>query len=246
MEHIISLPEYDTIAYLVAGLAALAAADLIFGTRTFFRADWSISVTTTVVIVALAVGHVVALLSALLIENYGVNAFTSPPTTYLMEKDTCRQQSRLPIQYFSALDCSTQQKINDKLGREERTKDLKGSNLFWEAYNNAKQNDYAFKRIVTFHEQYNFSRNMSFVALLAAITILFRGKRGVRLGAAHAASHEIPKWVTRRWPLFAAFLFIGVVFFARYLYFYRAHSIEVLTSYAYAVEGDKKSSAEKN
>ena len=240
MEHIVSLPEYDVVAYLVAGLAALAVADLIFGTRIFFRSNWNLAATTAIVIVAYVLGHIVAVCSTYTIENYIVNGALSSPTTYLMTDNCSPKEQPYHVFYFAPFECSTQKKIHEKLDKDPRTKGIESANLFWEAYNNAKQNDDAFKRIVTFHEQYSFSRNISFVAFLAALAVILRSYCHAQLKIEDWEKNNIPGWL--QWPgrVCVAFLLIGLVFFMRYLYFYRAHSIEVLTSYAYAAEPDKR------
>jgi hypothetical protein len=240
MENIVSLPQYDVLAYLVAGLATFATADLLFDKRIFFRGDWNVSVTTTIVIAAYVTGHVLAVASTLVIESgivHGPMSFS--PAVDLMDEKACNEAGGAFSAYFGALQCSTQKKIQEKLAKEDRTKDLKGTQLFWEAYNNAKQDEDAFKRIVTFHQQYNFSRNMSFVALLAVLVLILHCK--YRFGIS-PNNKGIPHWLGHRWILLAVFFFVGVTLFARYLYFYRAYSIEVLTSYAYATEAEKKKS----
>jgi hypothetical protein len=42
VEHLVALPQYDVLAYLIVGLAAIAACDLIYSKRIFFRGDWDI------------------------------------------------------------------------------------------------------------------------------------------------------------------------------------------------------------
>jgi hypothetical protein len=118
--------------------------------------------------------------------------------------------------------------------------------LYWEAYNTAKQNKEAFDRITTFHELEIFSSNITFACLTAIALVLFNfateRRSGNRKGRNHARKtlctpgttfKRLPKWArTPAWQI-VAFLIVGLVMFSRYLYFTRAHTIEVLTSYAY-------------
>jgi hypothetical protein len=168
--------------------------------------------------------------AAYIVEDYVVIRFMKPPITYLMAEPCGTSNGPFPA-YFSPLECNTQNKIKEKV-QKGANKNLQGAELFWEAYNTAKQDEHAFDRIVTFHQEYIFNRNMSFASFLAALALIVQLVRRVTL----PKTCKFPKWLQHPRSLLAAFLFIGVILFERYLYFYRAHTIEILTSYAYGVE----------
>ncbi len=232
MEHLVALPQYDVLAYLIVGLAAIAACDLIYRKRVFFRGDWGISVGSTIVIAAYVVGHIIAVFSTVVIEGYIVGPWMAP-VVHLMAQP-CDKSDGSRLSYFAPLECNTQNKIKEKIKRDDKNRTLEGSILFWEAYNTAKQDEHAFERIVTFHQLYNFSRNMSFASFLAAVAVLIQlFRRRTASENNTAVEYGLPAWLQNRGWQFIAFLFVGCVLFSRYLYFYRAHTIEILTSYAY-------------
>jgi hypothetical protein len=256
LEHIVALPQYDVLAYLIAGLAAIAVCDLIFGSRIFFRGDdWGVSRVTILIVVGYIAGHVISVFSAWVIEDNLIGRSFGPPTAYLMNRNcnrppepTCGQKvvdffkGNLPYMgYFAPLECTTQAKVDERLqkdGQRQLDDGKHSTELFWHAYNTAKQNEDAFERIVTFHQEYNFSRNIAFVALLAALAVFVQWWRRAPRPVKDWEEHGVPDWMKKRSLLFVIFLLVGAVLFARYLYFYRAHSIEVLTSYGYGVESN--------
>jgi hypothetical protein len=156
------------------------------------------------------------------------------PIVHLLTPQPC-QKSEPPFWlYFAPLECNTQNKIYARIKKDDKDRNLETSVLFWEAYNTAKQDEDTFERIVTFHQQYNFSRNMSFASFLAAAAVLFQLLcRPTGSENDITAAFGLPAWLQNRGWQFLAFLFVGCVLFSRYLYFYRAHTIEILTSYAY-------------
>jgi hypothetical protein len=249
LEHIVALPQYDVLAYLIAGLAAIAACDLVFGSRIFFRgSDWGVSRVTILIVVGYVAGHVISVFSTWIVEENLVGRGLGRPTQYLM-KQNCSPApppqgfvtffAATYVGYFTPLECNTQAKIDERLqrdGKRELGDGAHDADLFWHAYNSAKQNEDGFERIVTFHQEYNFSRNMSFVAFLAALAVVVQWRRRAPISIEDWKEHGVPDWMKKRSSLFIIFLFVGAVMFARYLYFYRAHSIEILTSYGYGVE----------
>lgn len=256
MEHIVALPQYDVLAYLIAGLAAIAVADLIFGTRIVFRSqDWGVSRITVLIVVGYVGGQIIGVLSTWLMEQELVNRGFGSPTSQLM-RPSCDTPNldwpqrvvrffydALPfVGYFEPLECNTQNTIIEKLKanhKDSLNEPKLYPALFWEAYNTAKQDTDAFERIVTFHREYSVCRNMSFVSFLAAFAVIVQRSRNRLISVEDGKDLGVPRWLERRRLLLVVFLFVGAALFARYLYFYRAHSIEVFTSYGYAVESKK-------
>jgi len=156
------------------------------------------------------------------------------PIVHLLTSRPCQSSQPPFFLYFAPLECDTQDKIYARTKKDNKDRNLEGETLFWEAYDTSKQDESAFERIVTFHQMYNFSRNMSFASFLAAAGVLFQLRCKPRSSETNIpVAFGLPAWLQNRGWQFLAFLFVGFILFLRYLYFYRAHTIEILTSYAY-------------
>jgi hypothetical protein len=233
MEHLIALPSFDVFAYLMVGITAIAMYDLYIGTGLFFRNEWTVSVGTVFVIAAYVLGHVISTASTLAIELPVIDGWAKRPEFNLLvtqdaaEKAHTQTARVLLGPYFDPLDDTTQAKI-----KERPYKSI--GELFWQAYDIAKRDEHAFERINTFHQLYIFCRNMMFVFLLAAIAVKVRGNRR---RTAVSEIEGLPPWLGNPHWQAVVLLVVSFVLFTRYLYFFRAHSIEILTSYAYAYDG---------
>jgi hypothetical protein len=235
MDSHLSLPDYDIFAYLMVGLALLAASDLIFGTTILVKGEWNPSNTALTVIAAYVIGQLTAFGAATIFESKPVVAALGRPADFLVPSDTTPKINSLrrltaPPSYFLPLHPNTLKSIAAK-----NEKMLKSEELYWEAYNIVKQDEHAFERMTTFSRLYNFCRNMAFASLLAAITVfttrVWRWATGTPPPV--LAVEGLPRWLSKpRWQL-AAFSFTGVILYVQYLFYLRAHSIEVLTTYAY-------------
>jgi hypothetical protein len=247
MESLISLPIFDVFSYLIVGLVLIASYDLIFDARIFFQANWGLSRTTTTVIAAYVLGHVITFASVNLFDGLIVDDLLCRPTIHLMYQPTAKEQDQprsLPSRlgeallsnYFVPLTDNVRQKIN-LAAKDIKCPDKYHSceQLFWLAYNTVKENKDAFDRITTFYQLEIFCRNISFACLLVTVMLLVKiaKQSGKETDAKKHTSLMLPHWLsTPPWQC-AAFFFVGLVMFTRYLYFIRAHTIEVLTSYAY-------------
>jgi hypothetical protein len=247
----LSFPVFDIFSYLIVGLILIATCDLIFGTQTFFHKDWGLSTTTAILITAYVLGHVVTFLSTNTFERLIVNRAMKPPAIHLMhKKDEAKPTTiekvvdqmsdtflALSSQYFGALEPNTQTKITAKNPTLAEACTSKGecAELYWEAYNTVKQNKEAFERLLTFNERANFCRNVSFASFVIALLVLVRlWRRGGKYALKPTVKiNGLPQWPTLPAWQATIFVIVGLIMFSRYLYFYRAHTIEILTSYAY-------------
>jgi hypothetical protein len=230
MEHLVALPSFDVFAYLMVGITAIAMCDLYIGNRLLFRHELTVTAGTIVVIAAYVLGHVISTASTVAIELPIIDGWADRPEYNLLVTRADAEKAHTPLArallgpYFDPLDETTQAKIKEKPYKSV-------GELFWRAYDIVKRDEHAFERINTFHELYIFCRNMTFVLLLMAVVISVRGRK------ATAGLHRLPRALGK--PLWHIVVLFGVsiVLFTRYLYFFRAHSIEILTSYAYAYDG---------
>lgn len=252
MEKIITLTDYDIFAYLMVGIAVLAASDLVLGSRFVFRNQWGFGIVTMMVISAYVLGQILAGPAELILEQIAVRQFLKTPVHYLVltrkqyeeiaEPDNdfvarCNDRYEQTMQeryfittvlsYFQPLSCVIQQQI-----RKDKKSIKDGQELFYEAYAIARNDDKTAERLGTFSRLYIFCRNMAFAALLAAVAVLFRWRRG---RCAHWRALEaagLSPWLTYpRWQ-FAIFATAAVALFFRYVFFYRLYSVEVLTAFA--------------
>jgi hypothetical protein len=231
---LVSLSDYDIFAYLMIGVAMLAANDLIFGTNNFFKGDWNTGNITITVVAAYVIGQVTAFGAAEVLER-ATASLLGRPIEFLVPGENAKAANWLKCIpglgfYFDKLHDNTLAEI-----AKRNEKNLEGAELFWEAYNAVKQNENAFDRITTFSRLYHFCRNMAFASFLAAfVVVVVRIWRGSTKTPAPVLVFEgLPRWLTiPRWQ-FVAFTLVGVLLYIRYLEYFRSHSIEVLTTYAY-------------
>lgn len=165
----------------------------------------------------------VSSISTLAIELPIIDGWAKPPVFSLLASKEAEKANAWPARilmapYFDRLDDNTQAKI-----RERKPQQNDAMELFWQAYDTAKTQEHAFERVTVFQELYIFCRNMAFVLLLAAI---------VRAPQRHAPTAGLHRLADPRWQSLIFFA-VALVLFGRYLYFLRAHSIEILTAYAY-------------
>ena len=84
MEKIITLTDYDIFAYLMVGIAVLAASDLVLGSRFVFRKQWGFGIVTMMVISAYVLGQILAGPAELILEQIAVRQFLKTPVHYLV------------------------------------------------------------------------------------------------------------------------------------------------------------------
>jgi len=228
VEHLVALPQYDILGYLIVGLAFIAACDFVCGTRLILRADWSVTQTVALAIGAYIAGHMLAVISTAVVETA-----LPPPVEQLM----CEKCAQADFFYNRHLPVSAINKINKKSAEMNGGNALHGIDLFWDAYNTAKQDEHAFERIVTFHQLFNFSRNTAFasfiVVFLALIQCCRRSSADVESARRELIALNLPGWLANSNVQAFLFFVVAVLMFLRYLYFFRAHAIEVLTSFAF-------------
>ena len=232
MSSLVSFSEYDIFAYLMVGLATLAVSDIVLGARFLFRETWHTGTVTITVIAAYLVGHIVATPAQWVLEQSLVNGLLGRPSHNLMVPETEAHSGwmyRTVLEYWRPLDKAVQGKIQSKTTAVEEK-------LFWTAYPVAKANEKVQERLVTFSKLYTFSRNMTFVALLAMVAVGIKGycaRCGWQPDAGHVIRMGMQPWFTQsRWQL-VVFAGCAVFLFIRYLTFYRLYSLEVLVTYAF-------------
>lgn len=252
MDRIIApLTDYDIFAYLMVGIAALAASDLVFGSRFLIRDEWSFGVGTMVIIAAYVAGQIVAAPSEWVLGRIVTHSLLKEPAYHLvMSKkdyepfasnakgflDECNKRRReydsllfdTVVAYAQPLSCNLQLRIRQK------EPNAQGRDLFSRAHSEIRNQEFTRDRLTTFSRLYIFCRNMSFVAFLAAFAVAIRARNRVKTKkvVSKRTKAGISQWLFEpRWQ-FIMFGAVGVALFVRYLFFYRLYSVEVLTAFA--------------
>ncbi len=236
MDRLIALPGYDAVAYLMPGIVALAACDLIYGTRLILRNEWNIAAGTLAVVAAYIIGHMLSTGAGLIFDRGIVGNLMKPPIIHVMHGN----QSSPPewVRVLFSPHFKAEPDLQKTIKAKKPTAPTDPNELFREAYSTAKQDKDSYQRIVTFLQLYSFCRNLSFTAFLAAIALVVQivrqHERKRKPIAPEIVADAFPGWTWRpKWQL-VAWLAIAIVFFHRYLYMYHVYTIEVLTSYAYS------------
>lgn len=267
MDRILSpLPEYDVFAYLMVGIAALAASDLIFRSRFLIRDKWSITAVTLVVIAGYVAGQLISTPAEWILERLFVHQWLKSPAQHLVmsrsEYDElkgadfikkCDERSaqfggllgNTVLSHRQPMPCATQQRIRQHPGAAD------GNRLFFQAYESVRYDANVRERLSVFSRLYSFSRNMAFVGLLAAFIVAIRAawphpaapKQATKKSRAERKSSDtkdragISPWLfVPRWQ-FILFAAIGLGMFYRFVLFYRLYSVEVLRAFADKLTG---------
>lgn len=215
----IPFKDFDFWAYLSAGFLFLFTLDYILETGVFAKESWTVVQVVIAASTAYVAGSLASSISSVLFERMLVGRFLGPPRQVLFGAVTAPKVLRaLMPDYFEALPPNTRDKALEK-GRALGVTGP-GEELFWPAYDAAKNNSVAMGRLQSFLHQYVFYRNVALVAFVDAAIL--------------AGSHlwfSGPKdnlW----WAAGAMVTGVGVLF--RYLKYYRLYAVEVFTSFAYS------------
>jgi ethanolamine transporter EutH len=215
----IPFKDFDFWAYLSAGFLFLFTLDYILKTSVFTKESWTVVQVVVAASAAYVVGNLASSISSTLFERMLVGRFLGPPRQILFGAVTGPKVLRVLMpEYFEALPPNTRNKALEK----GRTLGVTGpgEELFWPAYDAAKNNAVAMVRLQSFMHQYVFCRNVALVAFVDAAMLA-----GSHLG------FTAPKdnlW----WAAGAIVAGIGMLF--RYLKYYRLYAVEVFTSFAYS------------
>jgi hypothetical protein len=215
----IPFKDFDFWAYLSAGFLFLFTLDYILGTGLFAKEQWTVVQVVIAGSAAYVVGNLASSISAILFERLLVGRFLGAPRQVLFGVVTAPKLVRVLMPgYFEALPPNTRDKALEK-GKTLGVTRV-GEELFWPAYDAAKNNSVAMGRMQTFMHQYVFFRNMALVALIDAAMLVgsYQWLSGPKANL----------W----WAAGALFTGIGLLF--RYLKYFRHYAVEVFTSFAYS------------
>jgi hypothetical protein len=225
MKHWFPFTDYDFYAYLTAGMVLIAAIDYTFAGGVLVpRTEWTVVQIAFWTAIAYLVGQLIAAPSATLLEHGIARSLLYPPAEVILGLKNRRWRERLMAWMFAEREYGPlPAQIRDdilivvaKSLNVDRSTITDPEIVFQVAYPVARKSADAVARMDQFRNLYGFSRNLSFVALIATILLV------IRL-ANHGGNRTA--WLLAG----AAFLCIGM--FGRFLKFYAAFSYEVLRTY---------------
>jgi hypothetical protein len=217
--------DYDFYAYLTAGMVLIAAVDYSVGGGALIgKTDWPFVQVGFWIAIAYVTGQVIAAPSATLLEHVLARSVLYPPTAVLLGLKQRRWRERSMAWLFAEREYAPfprqiREGILDNVSRAlklERSAIDDPETVFQVAYPIARKSADAIVRMDQFRNLYGFSRNLSFVALIATILIAFK-----------FGTHP-DNWSA--WLLVGA-AYLCVAMFGRFLKFYAAFSQEVLRTY---------------
>jgi hypothetical protein len=121
--------------------------------------------------------------------------------------------------YFQQLPKGTRNAALEKAKKKHTDPLPSHDDVFWAAFEHARQTEAVMNRVTTFLNLYGFCRNTALVAFINAAVLI-----GWALG--NAPAH------TLYWGLVALVLGIGMLF--RYLKFFRLYAVELFTAFAHS------------
>jgi hypothetical protein len=215
--------DYDFYAYLTSGAFLLALLDMIFnGSSIIGHKDWNFAQITIGVATAYVVGHIVAMLAQSALETALIGrAFAKPMDIQLGLRSPNKFEKLIGFlvgRYYDPLPAKNRERIivraAEILGCEQ-SEITSGESVFQLAFKHSFSDEKVRHRIDGFRNQYGFCRNMSFVALIAAVLFTWSA-----LCAGHPENYT--------YSLLSAVVFLAM--FIRYLKFLSTFQAEVIRS----------------
>lgn len=208
---------YDFFGYLAAGFIVLVSIDFVTGSRLLLMDSLPPIAALFWALVAFVVGHLIAHLASILLENVLLRKFLRSPEVHVFGTSEKSWRSRLFPAHYRPLPAELQKRIQERAAEYDAPPT--GRALFLHCHAVVKHQSTTIDRLNTFLVQYGFCRNMSMAFASAALVLIF--------GCLVSPSTPV---ATLLWVLLALVLSAGM--FIRYLKFFRHYTVEVFTSYA--------------
>ncbi|MGP0089726.1 MAG: hypothetical protein ACLPKB_07175 [Xanthobacteraceae bacterium] len=221
--------DYDFYAYLTSGMLLIAAIDYTFGGGVLVqRTQWTIVQIVFWTAVAYLIGQMLAGPSSAVLEHGVARGLLHPPIAILLGLQQRRWRELFLATLFAGREYAPlPDQIRDRiLTGAAKTLGVARQDLsdpeavFNVAFPAARKVPDAAARMDQFRNLYGFSRNISFVGLIAAVLLAIKL---FQTPTTHTA------W------LLVAVLVVAVSMFGRFLKFYAAFSYEMLRTYSSSV-----------
>jgi len=212
MDKFFRFSDYDVFAYLTAGFAAFAIADLATGTAIVWNGQWTVASGALTILGAYVAGQIIAT-PASWMERGLVFGLLGAPADILFHGS--RRGLSKAFEYYRPLDARIAAPIRAAMQAGDS-----GKVLFGLAHANARKNPAAAVRVDSFLRLYGLCRNLSFVLFIGACVLMIA-----------SFDAETPRADTLR--AYAAISVVaGAGMFFRYLKFLRLFAVEVFTAYS--------------
>jgi len=212
---------YDFFAYLSAGFVLLCGAAAAFVGGSGWQDTPTLMVGLLGVIAAYSAGHVLANISAFLLERLLVGRVLGTPTAVLLSDRPAPRIRHLFPGYFTSLPRNQRDRVL-RQARRRADIEIAGPALFYHCFASVKHDDVVMVRLNTFLNLYGFCRNMSLALLVVAAMLGI----GTALGSVDTGSAVPVGW----WIAGCVAGSLGLLY--RYLKFFRHYGSEVFLSYA--------------
>jgi hypothetical protein len=211
---------YDFFGYLAPGFVLLAAFDFSSDGGWLLRDNQSVAMVFFWIAVAYFIGHLIAHISSILLEDVLVRRIlTSPEVTLFIHRKT-RWRYIFPG-FYRQLPPETAKRVLQKASQIEAHLQP-GRGLFFHCHAIVKHQSAVLERLTTFLNLYGLCRNVSLSSFLAAGILGF--------GSYWSYAHCLNFWPKLYWSVAALILSFGMLY--RYLKFFRLYTVEVFVSYA--------------
>jgi hypothetical protein len=218
---------YDIFAYLSSGFFVIASADLAFPGNWIVNAQLSAIRGVVWIVVAYITGHVIAQISATLLEKQFVAHHLHPPEESLFDTRTTTRWRLLFPGYFEAMPEEIRDLVRERAKAEAEIGTV-GRGLFYYCDAKARKEPAAATHLTIFLGMYGFARNVC-VAAIVGSGLLFVG--ALTHPVKQPVDHEQVGYHTKYWLAGAALVTAGFLLY-RYLKFLRIYALEVFTAYA--------------
>ena len=209
---------YDFFGYLACGALVVMLWDYIYGPQLIMQANHDFIDYAILLIGAYSAGHVISQLAERILQGAVVTRRLGQPTRVLMAETAVPGALRgfLFNSYFHPLPEFTRDRISKKVAANTG-KMLTGEELFLHIFATVEDIEHVRNKLGTMLNLYGFARNMSLAALIGAAFCF--------IGPVDYRELEMLMWGV-------ALLVLAIVFFYRYLKFFKLYSHTALISYS--------------
>lgn len=218
---LVKFSDYDLFGYFASGLVTLGIIDEVAKTKLVIGAEWTVGHSAFVIIAAYVLGHIMASAATLLFDRILVRKAMGIPSEIMFGKPVkgpFNWKAWLLSGFFEPLPEGVKAAALTRAGIAQYSKGV-GEIIFWKAWPVIKRDALPYARMDAFLRLYGFCRNLSFTTLVAGVAFIFK--------VPTVPGMTLPAWV----PAVTMFA-VSLAMFHRYLKFFRAYSVEVISTYA--------------
>jgi hypothetical protein len=212
---------YDVFTYLSSGFVVIGAADFAFPGNWILDAELSVVQGFVTIVVAYVLGHVIAAVSAPILERGFAERMLGDREEVLFCRAEPSKRERFGAffpGYFKPLPNEIRTLVLDRARREAQIASV-GNALFLFCDAKVRQKPEASPVLANFLNVYGFARNACFASVIAAVLLVV------------GAITDHTNWETKAW-LAGAAIAVAPWLLYRFLKFFRLYAREVFLFYA--------------